>query len=60
MRLSEIEKRAKSAGVAETWKHTRKDLIKLIQRSEGNDPCFGTAQGSCMQAGCCWREDCLK
>jgi hypothetical protein len=36
------------------------DLIRLIQTTEGNFPCFGTAlDGVCDQAGCLWREDCL-
>ena len=60
MRLSDIEKRAKSLGVKDTWKYTRKDLVRIIQKAEGNAPCFATAQGSCMQLGCCWRDDCLK
>lgn len=37
------------------------DLIRTIQTSEGNFPCFGTADaGVCDQTGCLWREDCLK
>lgn len=37
------------------------ELIRAIQRAEGNFDCFGTATaGCCDQADCCWREDCLK
>ena len=60
MRLSEIEKKAKQVNIKDTWKYSKKDLIKTIQRAEGNFDCFGTAQGSCNQTVCCWRNDCIK
>ena len=60
MRLSEIEKKARTRGVRDTWKYSKKELIKEIQRKEGNFDCFGTAQGNCAQFACCWREDCLR
>ncbi|MBM3250256.1 MAG: SAP domain-containing protein [Candidatus Omnitrophica bacterium] len=60
MRLLEVEKRAKSLGIKDTWKYSKKDLIRAIQRKEGNFSCFGTAtSGNCDQQGCCWRQDCL-
>jgi hypothetical protein len=61
MRLSEIEKKARSLGVKDTWKYSKKDLIKIIQRKEGNFDCFGTARsGYCDQMSCCWRPDCIR
>jgi hypothetical protein len=60
MRLSEIEKKARSLGVKDTWKYSKKDLIKSIQRSEGNLDCFGTVRDNCNQLSCCWRSDCVK
>lgn len=60
MRLSAIEKKAKGVGIKDTWKYSKKDLIKTIQRNEGNFDCFSTAKGSCAQISCCWREDCLR
>ena len=61
MRLSEIEKKARNLGVKDTWKFSKKDLIKSIQHVEGNFPCFGTAKNSmCEQSACCWRSDCLR
>ncbi|MFA5411644.1 MAG: SAP domain-containing protein [Candidatus Omnitrophota bacterium] len=60
MRLSEIEKKAKGLGLKDTWKLSKPDLIKAIQRKEGNFDCFGTARNYCDQAGCAWRSDCLK
>jgi len=60
MRLSEIEKKARTLGVKDTWRLSKKDLVKTIQRSEGNFDCFGTAIGSCSQMACCWRPDCVR
>jgi len=60
MRLSEIEKRARSFGIKDTWKLSKRNLIREIQRREGNFPCFATAQTYCDQMSCCWRKDCLK
>jgi len=60
MRLNEVEKKAKNMGIKDTWKFSKKDLIKEIQRREGNTPCFATVRGYCQQMICCWREDCVK
>lgn len=60
MRLTDIEKKARGLGLKDTWKHSKKNLIKTIQRAEGNFDCFGTAQDSCNQLACCWKEDCIK
>lgn len=60
MRLSDVEKKAKSLKIKDTWKYSKKDLIKTIQRTEGNFDCFGTASRNCNQVACCWRTDCVK
>ena len=60
MKLAEIEKKARSVGIKDTWKYSKKDLVKTIQRTEGNFDCFGTASDSCNQLTCCWRSDCIK
>jgi hypothetical protein len=60
MRLSEIEKKARSLGIKDTWKFSKKDLIKNIQRSEGNFDCFGNGKSGCDQMACCWRSDCVR
>jgi len=60
MRLMEIEKKARSLGIKDTWKYSKKDLIRAIQRKEGNFDCFGTAVNYCDQFACLWRQDCLK
>jgi hypothetical protein len=60
MRLTEIEKKAHSLGIKHTWRFSKKDLIRNIQRSEGSFDCFGKATNKeCNQAACCWRGDCL-
>jgi len=60
MRLSDIEKKARVLNIKDTWKYSKKDLIKTIQRREGNFDCFGTAKGSCNQTACYWISDCVK
>ncbi|MCX5701495.1 MAG: SAP domain-containing protein [Candidatus Omnitrophica bacterium] len=60
MRLTEIEKKARDVGIKDTWKYSKKDLVKSIQRKENNFDCFGTALNFCDQWVCCWRSDCLK
>jgi len=61
MRLSEIEKKARGVGVKDTWKYSKKDLIKAIQRSEGNNDCFASSGSfACDQLQCAWRDDCVK
>lgn len=61
MRLSDIEKKAKNLGINDTWKFSKKDLIKSIQRAEGNFDCFGNAtNGYCDRSACSWRTDCLR
>lgn len=60
MRLIEIERKARAIGLNDTWKYSKKGLIKEIQRKEGNSDCFDSTKGNCDQLACCWREDCLK
>jgi len=36
------------------------ELIRSIQRAEGNPDCFDTAQGYCDQVNCAWRRYCLE
>jgi len=60
VRLSEVEKRAKSLGIKDTWRLSKKELIKTIQRTEGNLDCFGTKRNVCEQLCCCWRSDCVR
>ena len=58
MNLTAVKAKAKELGI-KSGKKSSADLIKLIQKTEGNFPCFKTAAESCDQAGCLWRSDCL-
>ncbi len=61
MRLNAIEKKAKQIGITNTWKFSKKELIKEIQKKEGFTACFSSGfKNNCVQMTCCWREDCLK
>ena len=59
MNVTEIKKIAQKVGVPAAG--AKADMIKSIQRKEGNFDCFGTAMnGFCDQSMCLWRNDCLK
>lgn len=61
MRLSEVEKKARQVGIKDTWRYSRKELIRQIQRQEGNFDCFDTLnKQSCSQNQCCWRVECVR
>lgn len=37
------------------------DIIRLLQREEGNFDCYATAyEGVCDQVDCAWRKDCFE
>jgi hypothetical protein len=39
---------------------SKAEIIRAIQRSEGNFDCYGRADtGECDQLACGWRQDCL-
>jgi hypothetical protein len=57
MTMNTIKERAKKMGIdAESM--LKKDMIRSIQKKEGNTPCFKTDLASCDQYECCWRSDC--
>ena len=59
MKVKELQKMAKELGVKPAGLR-KGELIKSIQRTEGNFDCFGTAMDYCDQVDCLFREDCLK
>jgi hypothetical protein len=60
MKLQEVKAIAKERGV-DYGRMRKEELIKAIQRAEGNNDCFGTSLSmECGQISCLWREDCLK
>jgi hypothetical protein len=59
MKLQEIKAIAKSKGVKDI-NIKKADLIRTIQKAEGNFDCFGSIKANeCRQMTCLWREDCL-
>lgn len=59
MKMQEIRNIAKERGL-KAGKMNKTDLIRTIQRAEGNADCFWTEHViTCGQTNCLWREDCL-
>lgn len=59
MNMQQVRDIAKAVGIA-PGKLTKIDLIRTLQREEGNFDCFAKAyDGYCDQFACLWREDCL-
>lgn len=60
MTVNQIKEIAKIKDI-KVGKMKKENIIRAIQRAEGNFECFGTAKaGVCDQYNCLWREDCLK
>lgn len=58
MEMEEIRLKARALGI-KTMGVRKNDLIREIQKKEGNFDRFGTAKDYCDQWSCCFREDCL-
>ena len=58
MKLGEIQKKAKDLGIKPDKKTSKADLVRLIQKTEGNTPCFNTSVADCPHDNCCFRDDC--
>ena len=59
MNMKEIRDMARQLGVRST-RMRKADLIRAIQRAEGNFDCYGTAtEEECDQEECLWREECF-
>lgn len=58
MTVKKLQKMAKELGV-KIGGLRKAEMIREIQRAEGNFDCFGTATDHCDQLGCLFREDCL-
>lgn len=60
MNMNEIKEIARMRGV-NPGRLKKIDLIRTMQRDEGNGSCFQTGQADvCDQGQCLWRGDCLK
>jgi hypothetical protein len=60
MKMQEVRAKAKVLGLKNIFGLSKAELIRQIQRAEGNFDCFGTAKDFCDQLQCCFREDCLR
>ena len=61
MKLQEMREIAKRLGLAKADSLKKVQLVREIQRREGNFDCFATAHdGHCDQSACVWRADCFK
>jgi hypothetical protein len=58
MKMQEIRTKAKEMGINSFGK-TKAELIRSIQKAEGNFECYGTADEYCDQMECCFRTSCL-
>ncbi len=58
MKIQDLRSLAKGMGIKSFGK-TKVDLIREIQRQEGNFDCYATAEGYCDQAECIFRESCI-
>jgi len=58
MKLEEIKTIAQLYSI-KVNKMKKSDLVKAIQRAEGNEQCFEAGKSAtCGQIGCSWREIC--
>jgi hypothetical protein len=59
MDIQQIRRIALSMGIR-TKGIEKADLVRAIQRAEGNFDCYGTAvDEECDQESCLWKEDCF-
>jgi hypothetical protein len=57
--MQEIRRYARQVGVVPR-KLRKTELIRTIQKQEGNFDCFATAStGNCSQSDCLWKDDCF-
>lgn len=60
MTLREVKTIAKK-GNLKVANMKKTEIIRAIQRDEGNNDCFATGiANECEQSNCLWRQDCLK
>lgn len=59
MTLKQIRDKARVVGVKNYARYTKENLIRIIQQTEGNAPCFKDIP-DCWEFGCLWREECQR
>ena len=58
MNIRKIREKARNMGLKDLTA-SKTELVRIIQKAEGNSPCFGTAVGNCPHSDCCFRQDCF-
>jgi hypothetical protein len=59
MKIDQIREIAKRHNI-KAGKAKKGELVRAIQQSEGNLPCFDSnSSGQCGQGTCLWRDDCV-
>ena len=59
MTRDKMLKKAKDLGLKNPSGMKKEELIRNIQKAEGNAPCFSTGKKTCSETTCCWRGDCI-
>jgi hypothetical protein len=57
MNVTEIRAKARQLSVKNYSRLNKADLIRAIQVTEGNSPCYQQIY-DCRVEDCCWRPDC--
>ncbi len=57
MNVTEIRTKARQLAVKNYSRLNKTDLIRAIQVTEGNSPCYQQIE-DCRVEDCCWRPDC--
>jgi hypothetical protein len=60
MKIQEVRAKAKALGLENTFGLSKAELIRMVQKAEGNFDCFGTAKDYCDQFQCCFKDDCFR
>ncbi len=58
MKVVEVRAIAAQRGI-QAGRKNKEELIRTIQKTEGNDACFNIGKAdACGQTECLWRDDC--
>lgn len=57
MTLKQVQQKAKNLGIKKIRQYRKEILIRVIQETEGNSPCFKGIEG-CGEQTCLWRTEC--
>lgn len=55
-----LRKKAREMGLELPKTAKKGDIVRAIQKAEGNAECFDSAGPFCPETACCWRGDCAR